>query len=120
MDTTIPKWAIPAFMTCRFYRLLPIVLVLCGVLTGCATNGPHLSQGKVISIAEKTAEKAGFKLSDYKEPTATYNVQSGQYSTRGYITWSVVFAPQAWAPNGNSFTVFVDDQTKKAKVSSGF
>ena len=121
MNAASARFTIRAFKKCGYYRLVPIVLFLCGVLAGCATNGTHLSKSTVISIAEKTAEKAGFKPSDYKKPTASYNVQYGQYgSTKPYITWSVVFAPQPWAPNGNSFTVFVDDQTKKAKVLAGY
>jgi hypothetical protein len=106
-------------------------LLLCGLLAGCGTKDhsaqttadvqpgdTHLSQSKAISIAEKVAVKAGFKLSDYKPRTASVDVEYG--SKKRFLTWSVNFEPQPWSPNHDAFIVFVDDQTKKAKLVSGF
>src|SRR5215469_14675292 len=98
MNTASVRLAILGCTTCGLFRLAPIVLIMCGLLAGCGTKDhsaqttadvqpgdTHLSQGKAISIAEKVAVKAGFKLSDYKPRTASVDVEYG--TKKRFLTW---------------------------------
>ena len=80
------------------------------LLTGCTHDRyAHSDRAEVIQIAKRVAEREGYHLEDYREPTARYE-HDGK--------WSVFFDGREPMP-GNHFSVEVDDRTGDAKTYGG-
>jgi len=87
---------------------LILAIFIAALVAGCA----RLRRAEVISMATSTAEHAGISLSEYKKPTARY-----QISPDGR-TWVVSFVGEVPIP-GNHFYVQIDDRTGEAKLRGG-
>ncbi len=109
------------------HNCLALVTAL-AVFTGCAasthtnlptstirTRGALLTRSQAISIAKRAVEREGFRLTNYKEPDASFLIQYGFRSRRTY--WSVGFESKILVPDVAFITVFVDDQTQKAELA---
>ena len=96
------------------------------VFTGCATSThtgapvssirpvmARLTQEQAISMAEFTAERHGYLLTNYKEPDVSREVHYGWRSQ--FIYWHVTFESKFSFPDDN-FTDEIDDQTHRISL----
>ena len=74
----------------------------------------NLTQVEAVSIAIEAAKRAGFHLENYKAPDPLFSVNYGFRSRWGY--WTVGFESKVPFPD-NTFTVFIDDQTRAASLT---
>ena|ERR1035441_5563493 len=109
---------------CMGFALLAVVAVFTSCTTTAHTSlsasdvrpdGARLTQAQVVSIAKQEVEREGFRLTDYREPDAVFRIQYGWRSRSAY--WTVGLESKVPFPGGHTFTVFVDDQTQKAKLT---
>lgn len=68
----------------------------------------RLSHTEVIHLASQTAERAGFRLADYREPHATYKTETK--------TWFAFFHGVGARKH---FGIFVNDETGATRISRG-
>jgi hypothetical protein len=86
------------------------VVCFIAVSVGCATTR-HLTEADVIDIAQSAAVKEGYRLEDYKQPSASYDAKDK--------SWWVFYDHKPPGFPGGHFSVRVYDETKEAQLFHG-
>ena len=96
--------------------------LLCGLvvlLVGCAHNtstpqmpSTRLTETQVARIAATVAERAGYRLADYKAPTIRFNSADK--------IWSVYFFQKSQPDPDGHVCVWVDDQSRRGELIPSF
>lgn len=94
-----------------FAAMFLIVGWSCGERTGAQSK--HLTEDQVIRIAEETAKAEGYDITKYNMTGCHYEY------TKKDRSWTVLFSLKPPTPPGGHFGVWVDDQTKKARLMRG-
>jgi hypothetical protein len=99
-------------------RHIHVLLLSALALGGCdhlqmrISHTPRLSEGEVLSIANRAAEAAGADLLQFKKPEAHFEYVSKDYN------WSVFY--DGLKPTiGNHFLVIVSDTTRNTDIIGG-